>query len=269
MTNDLTIILTENNNQPVANSRQIAEHFGKEHRNVLRDVENLKKDMLNFEQMFFETTMPDSYGREQRVYLMNRDGFTLLAMGFNGKKALQFKLAYINAFNEMEKKLKEVLPSYAIEDPIKRAQAWIAEQEKLKELETEIQVKQQLLSEYQPKIEYTDAILSSPDTVNITQIAKDYGMSGQALNRVLNLLGVQFNQRGQWLLYAKHQEKGYTQSSTIMTDGGKTVLSTKWTQKGRLFIHNLLEQNGFYANIEAPEGYDAKKALEEFFMSQE
>ena len=262
------IILQTNNNQPVANSRQIAEHFGKRHDNVLQSIENLTTENSGVKNMFFETTYTNERGREYPEFLMNRDGFTLLAMGFTGKEALQFKLAYINAFNEMEKKLKEVLPSYAIQDPVERAKVWIAEQEKLKELETEIQVKQQLLSEYQPKIEYTDTILSSPDTVNITQIAKDYGMSGQALNRVLNLLNVQFNQRGQWLLYAKHQEKGYTQSSTIMTDNGKTVLSTKWTQKGRLFIHNLLEQNGFYANIEAPEDYDAKKVLEEF-MSQE
>lgn len=262
------IILQTNNNQPVANSRQVAEHFDKQHGHVLRDIENLKISLSNFGEYFFQTTYTNERGREYPEFLINHDGFTLLAMGFTGSEALQFKVDYINAFNEMEKKLKEVQPSYAIQDPIERAQAWIAEQEKLKELETEIQVKQQLLSEYQPKVEYTDTILSSPDTINISQIAKDYGMSGQALNRVLNLLNVQFNQRGQWLLYAKHQEKGYTQSSTIMTDNGKTVLSTKWTQKGRLFIHNLLEQNGFYANIEAPEDYDAKKALEEF-MNQE
>lgn len=268
MTNDLTIILTENNNQPVADSQQVAKHFGKEHKHVLESIRNLTAENSTVKNMFYETTYISERGREYPEFLMDRDGFTLLAMGFTGKEALQFKLAYINAFNEMEKKLKEVLPSYAIQDPIERAQAWIAEQAKLKELETEIQVKQQLLSEYQPKVEYTDTILSSSDTITITQIAKDYGMSAQALNRVLSLLNVQFNQRGQWLLYAKHQDKGYTQSSTFMADNGRTILSTKWTQKGRLFIHNLLEQNGFYANIEAPEDYDVKKALEEF-MGQE
>lgn len=99
------IILSTQNGEPVASSRQIAENFGKEHRNVMRDVDSLKKDVLNFEQMFFETEAPDSYGRPQRTYLMNRDGFSLLVMGFTGKAALEWKLKYIQAFNEMEKKL--------------------------------------------------------------------------------------------------------------------------------------------------------------------
>ena len=99
------IILSTQNGEPVASSRQIAESFEKNHRDVLRAVDNLKEDVRNFAQMFFETEAPDSYGRPQRTYLMNRDGFTLLAMGFTGKAALEWKLKYIQAFNEMEKKL--------------------------------------------------------------------------------------------------------------------------------------------------------------------
>lgn len=99
------IILSTQNGEPVASSRQIAESFEKNHRDVLRAVDNLKEDVRNFAQMFFESTEPDSYGREQRTYLMNRDGFSLLVMGFTGKAALEWKLKYIQAFNEMEKKL--------------------------------------------------------------------------------------------------------------------------------------------------------------------
>ena len=99
------IILSTQNGEPVASSRQIAESFEKNHRDVLRAVDGLKEDVRNFAQMFFETEAPDSYGRPQRTYLMNRDGFTLLAMGFTGKAALEWKLKYIQAFNEMEKKL--------------------------------------------------------------------------------------------------------------------------------------------------------------------
>lgn len=101
------IILSTQNGEPVVSSRQIAENFDKNHRDVLRAVDNLKEDVRNFAQMFFEGTDQDSYGREQRAYLMNRDGFTLLAMGFTGKAALEWKLKYIAAFNEMEKKLAE------------------------------------------------------------------------------------------------------------------------------------------------------------------
>ena len=99
--NDL--IQINSNGQAVASSRDIAEHFEKRPDNVLRDIEGLKKDLLNFEEMFFETEIPDSYGRPQRAYLMNRDGFTLLAMGFTGKTALEWKVKYIEAFNAMEK----------------------------------------------------------------------------------------------------------------------------------------------------------------------
>lgn len=99
------IILSTQNGEPVASSRQIADSFEKRHDHVMRDIDAIKKDVPNFGEMFFETEAPDSYGRPQRTYLMNRDGFTLLAMGFTGKAALEWKLKYIAAFNEMEKKL--------------------------------------------------------------------------------------------------------------------------------------------------------------------
>lgn len=76
------IILSTQNGEPVASSRQIAESFDKRHDHVMRDIDSIKKDAPNFGEMFFETQAPDSYGRPQRTYLMNRDGFTLLAMGF-------------------------------------------------------------------------------------------------------------------------------------------------------------------------------------------
>lgn len=91
------------NEQMITDSRNIAEVFSKRHDNVVRDIENLRKDVLNFEEMFFETKLADSYGRPQRAYYMNRDGFSLLAMGFTGKEALEWKLKYIEAFNAMEK----------------------------------------------------------------------------------------------------------------------------------------------------------------------
>lgn len=93
------------NQQAVTSSSNIAATFNKRHDNVLRDIETLKKDVLNFEEMFFETTELDSYKRSRRIYLMNRDGFTLLAMGFTGSKALHFKVEFLNAFKEMEKAL--------------------------------------------------------------------------------------------------------------------------------------------------------------------
>ena len=94
------------NKQAVTTSLQLAETFGKNHRDVLKSIDNFKEDVRNFAQMFLEGNEPDSYGRDRRTYFMNRDGFTLLAMGFTGKKALQFKLQYIDAFNKMEAAIK-------------------------------------------------------------------------------------------------------------------------------------------------------------------
>ncbi|QHS03558.1 Rha family transcriptional regulator [Pediococcus acidilactici] len=100
--NELVIMKDQ---QAVTTSLQVAEVFGKNHQHVLRDIDSLK-DVSNFGQMFSEGSEPDSYGRDRRIYFMNRDGFTLLAMGFTGKKALKFKIKYIEAFNQMEETIK-------------------------------------------------------------------------------------------------------------------------------------------------------------------
>lgn len=109
-------------------------------------------------------------------------------------------------------------------------------------------------NELKPKADYTDLVLANKTLVSITFIAKDYGMSGLAMNKLLHNLGVQYNQSGVWLLYAKHQTKGWTQSEThavVRKDGSKKmVMNTKWTQKGRLGIYNLLKINGYLPVIE-------------------
>lgn len=93
--------------QAVTTSLQVAETFGKRHDHILRDIEGVKKDVPKIGEIFVEGNEPDSYGRDRRVVYMNRDGFTLLAMGFTGKEALQFKLQYIEAFNKMEDHIKK------------------------------------------------------------------------------------------------------------------------------------------------------------------
>ena len=103
------IILSTQNSEPVASSRDVAKRFGKEHRNVMRDIENLMSEgVLKIEQtpLFFksEYTHPQNH-QKYPMYLMNRDGFSLLAMGFTGKEAVQWKLKYIEAFNQMEQQL--------------------------------------------------------------------------------------------------------------------------------------------------------------------
>lgn len=121
-------------------------------------------------------------------------------------------------------------------------------------LQQENSVLLQQNNEMKPKADYTDLVLSNKSLVNITFIAKDYGLSGLAMNKLLHQLGVQYNQSGVWLLYAKHQKKGWTQSETKEVDRKdgtkKLVMNTKWTQKGRLGLYNLLKVNGYLPVIE-------------------
>lgn len=112
--------VTERSGIPVVSSRKVAEVFNKRHDNVLRDIENAKQDLLKIEEMptgFAQINfMPNAYkdnGRKYPEYLLTRDGFTLLAMGFTGKKAMAFKVAYINRFNEMESFIRNLAEAKA------------------------------------------------------------------------------------------------------------------------------------------------------------
>ncbi|WP_239748569.1 phage antirepressor [Mammaliicoccus sp. A-M2] len=113
---------------------------------------------------------------------------------------------------------------------------------------------QQQIGELKPKADYYDQILKSKKLITVNAIAKDYGMTAQALNKVLHELKVQFKQSGQWLLYAKYHNKGYTHSEPhkyIRKDGTEDFsLHTKWTQKSRIFLYNLLKENGILPMIE-------------------
>ena len=96
--------------------------------------------------------------------------------------------------------------------------------------------------------QYLDTILSSEGTMATTQIAADYDISAKQLNKILHEEGLQRNVNGQWILYREHMGKGYTKSETIAitrSDGRPdTKMYTKWTQKGRVLIHNILTRRG-------------------------
>lgn len=113
---------------------------------------------------------------------------------------------------------------------------------------------EQIINELQPKATYYDLILQCKALLSITQIAKDYGMSGTQLNKKLNELGIQYKHRETWLLYAKYADKGYTSSTTHDYPDSKGVIHSKlhtyWTQKGRLFIYEQLKRINILPLIE-------------------
>jgi phage antirepressor YoqD-like protein len=146
----------------------------------------------------------------------------------------------------MEKKLHPELPS-----TYKEALLHLVEQvEKNEQLQTKNLVLGQQVAELQPKATYYDLILQNKSLLSVSQIAKDYGMGAPTLNRKLNELGVQYKQGGVWLIYARYQDKGYTQTKTHTIDSEKSSVHTYWTQKGRLFIYELLREQGILPLIE-------------------
>lgn len=185
-----------------------------------------------------------------------------------------YKLAF-KASNDVAEKFQdwvatEVLPS------IRRHGAYLTDKkldevllnpDTLIKLATELKaeregrlIAEQRVNELTPKASYYDLVLKNESLVTITQIAKDYGMSGKAMNALLHELKVQYKQGSTWLLYSKYQKTGWTHSDTIVVDRidgtKKAVMQTKWTQKGRLGLYELLKDNGVLPLIEQEEESD-------------
>ena len=236
------ITLFNQDGRILASSRDVAEKFGKRHDHILRDIESFQKDIPNFGEMFFEDELPDKYGRNQKIYWMNRDGFSLLCMGFTGKKALEWKLKYIDAFNKMEEKLKS--GDYLSEEEKLKLQLFskdplevAAAHNRLVELATApLKAENEILK---PKAEYHDDVLNKDGLITTTVIAKDLGFkSATKLNQIMNLNRIIFkNQSGTWCPYADYEwliTENYADYQSYDTEKAKPCL--KWTEKGRKWI---------------------------------
>ncbi|CDI49144.1 phage antirepressor [Clostridium tetani] len=199
----------------------------------------------------------DGAGQSRRMTIINESGLYSLVLSSKLPSAKKFK-RWVTS---------EVLPSirkhgmYAKDELLDNPDLLIQVATKLKEekaknkmLELQNKQKEQIIGELKPRADYTDRILKNKGLVTITQIAKDYGMTGIGLNKLLHELKVQYKQSDQWLLYKEYSGKGYTHSETIdivRSDGRPDVkMNTKWTQKGRLFLYNLLKDNGILPTIE-------------------
>nr|DAZ84608.1 MAG TPA: KilAC domain protein [Caudoviricetes sp.] len=151
---------------PVTDSVKVAEVFGKMHKNVLKSIRNILWSAQNLahKTWFHQVTYIDAQGKTQPMFLMNRDGFSLLAMSLTGERALQFKVGFIQQFDMMEQALKEIAP--AIPQTFAQALRLAAEQ-----AET-IEAQQKQLAEQAPKVNFAKALEIAGESILIGQLAK-------------------------------------------------------------------------------------------------
>lgn len=196
-------------------------------------------------------------GGKQKINVINESGVYTAVFHSNKPEAKQFKRWITSEVIPSIRKHGAYMTPETIEqallDPdtiIQLATNLKHEREKRQKLETDNLVLEQRVQEYEPKATYYDMVLQNKSLLSVSKIAKDFGLSAMALNKKLHELGVQYKQGDIWLLYAKYQDKGFTQTSTHVIDADKSKVTTKWTQKGRLFIYDLLKREEILPLIE-------------------
>lgn len=201
-------------------------------------------------------TLVDTLGGAQNMTIINESGLYSVILRSDKPQAKPFRKWVTSEVLPSIRKTGSysIKDSYTIDDPIERAQRWIEEQREKKQLALTVSVQNQQIAELQPKASYYDVVLNCKDLLSITEIAKDYGKSAKWLNTYLHEKGVQFKQGGIWLLYAKYADKGYTSTKTQTYNGYDGTVHSKvhtyWTQKGRLFLYELLKADGILPKIE-------------------
>ena len=240
-----------NSNSPKMTSREIAELAGKPHKDVLKSIRVMEPawEKVNGRK-FSLVEYVDKKGEKRPEYQLDKREVLYIATKWNDETRAKLILRW----EELEKiQLQKSFPATFVE----AIKAYVEEVERNEKLKGEIEVKNVLIAEYEPKVTYYDQILASTDTITVTQIAKDYGMMAQELNKLLHENKVQFKQSGQWILYKEYAKLGYTKSHTTpitYKDGRQgDQLHTRWTQKGRLFLYELLKQKGYLPLIEQDE----------------
>lgn len=244
-TNEL-INLTNHNGQIVVSSREVAERFEKRHDNVLMAIKEAVKGLLENEDtpsMFFKTTYTHPQnGQDYPEYLMTRDGFSLLAMGFTGTKAFQWKLKYINAFNRMEAELKKTQASYQIDDPIARAERWIEEQREKKAALL-------ALEEAKPKVETYDKLISHKGYVGLREMSKMLGYPLNKMGAFVCEIEMCYKENGIYYPYAEFSRNGMCVGKWHRAKwGSHGGMKTVFSLEGVEYVRKALQRIGWKPN---------------------
>ena len=239
------IKITTSNGELVVSSRQVAENFGKEHSKVIRSIEGIA-NFGDTQGMFHKVSyVNEQNGQEYKEYLMNRDGFSLLVMGFTGKEAMEWKIKYINAFNEMEKKLSK--PQLTLTEQM--AQGLLAAQQLLEEKSKQVTHLAMTIEEQKPKVLFADAVSASKTSILIGDLAKLIRQNGVEVgqkrlfewlrnNGWLMKSGNSKNmptQRGMEMKLFEVKEGSYVDSNGVNV----VTKTTKVTGKGQQYFVNV------------------------------
>ena len=202
----------------VVSSRRVADDFRRRHSDVIKAIEDKMKvnEILRSPKYFIESTYTDKSNRQSKEYLLTKDGFSFIVMGFNGKIADEWKLKYIEAFNTMERKLKEISKpdSYMIDDPIERAKRWIEEREQYNKA----------IAELEEQNSFVNKISASENSLLVREVAK-LASKGNIII-------------GEKALWSKLREWGYISKKS--TEPMQSAINSGWFE----VIERVVERSG-------------------------
>lgn len=244
------VVYKTNKGTPVTDSLKVAGVFGKQHKNIIQAVRNLLGSAENsaHARWFYESTYLDAQGKQRPMFVMNRDGFSLLAMGLTGAKALQFKVAFIEQFNKMEEIVKQVAQHSQPNLPTTFAEALRLAATQAEQIEKQ----QKQIEEERPRVLFSQAVETSQDSILIGELAKLICQNGVDIGekRLFTWLrssgylcqqGERYNQPTQ-----KALEMGLFELRKVTINVGdhtKVRTTTKVTGKGQIYFVNRFLYN--------------------------
>jgi anti-repressor protein len=233
---------------PVTDSLKVADAFNKQHKNVLQQIRNILGSAENsaHQNWFYESTFLDAQGKTRPMFVMNRDGFSLLAMGLTGAKAMQFKVGFIEQFNQMEHIVQNVVQRPAIPQTLSEALRLAADQAE------QIECQQKQIEAERPRVLFSQSVETSKDSVLIGELAKIICQNGVETgekrlfqwlreNNYLCSHGERYNQPTQRAIELGLFE---IRKTTInVGESTKVRTTTKVTGKGQIYFVNKLLYN--------------------------